>query len=365
MTRKPEQWGEEYQTLRPRCELFTHELKLLLSHLIDKADLDVQLEGRTKEVKSFVEKIFRKNEKYEDPLSEITDKCGLRVICYYLEDVSRVGELIDQEFSIDWANSERQGVDSDPDRFGYRSDHYVVEMTPPRSELPEWVAHCDLKAEIQVRTVMQHAWASVDHKIRYKRRDLPRELQRRLSRLSALLETADEQFTAIQKDSQQLAHGYEESFAGGDFDFDLDVLSLRGYVRSTEQDIRWMQRALEVGYERDQFIADYLAHPDQLVDSIDWSRLIEALREANCGSITAVNDFFEETDVWGGQALQSIQTASSKAGFVPYAMPNDVLTFLSLYSAGNLAAVDRTSYQPPLQAGLKAAIREGKRETKT
>ena len=87
--------------------------------------------------------------------------------------------MIEREFDIDWAYSSRRGEDDPPDRFGYRSDHYIV-RTPADERF------AGLSAEIQVRTVMQHAWAAVDHRIRYKADDLPRDLSRRLFRLNAL-----------------------------------------------------------------------------------------------------------------------------------------------------------------------------------
>lgn len=339
------------------------ELERLVNHLLVEAALDVQVEARTKDVASFVDKIERKDEKYASPVEEITDLCGLRVVCYYLEDVGTVGEVIEREFAVDWPNSVRQSAHADPDRFGYRSDHYIVELKAPRNELAEWSIHAGLKAEIQVRTVMQHAWAAVDHKIRYKRDDLPRDLRRRLSRLSALLETADEQFSAVQGERRQLTVDYGESFAGGDFDVELDVLALQQYLRATELDVDWTQRAVDIGYRvKPEFQERFLLEPNEVYDELELSRLLDALREVGTTSFDAVNEFFTSMDDWGEAALREILNASAAAGFTPVAYPDDVLAFLSFYAAGNLAAVDRTNYKPAIQKGLKAAIR-AKRES--
>jgi hypothetical protein len=257
----------------------------------------------------------------------------------------------------------RQGLDSDPDRFGYRSDHYVIGLSEPRSALVEWAGYTDLDAEIQVRTVMQHAWASVDHKIRYKRRDdLPSGLQRRLSRLSAILETADEQFSAIQEESQDLAAEYEESFAGGHFDIELDVLSLQRFIRATELDSKWATLALEIGFQNEPYVEAFFENPDLWIKDADFSRLIDSLRALHLDSMDGVNDFFESAEDWGPSALERILEASTEHGLAPFAVPPDIMTFLALYQAGILSAVEKHSFREPIVEGLKAAIREKKAE---
>src|SRR5689334_4607418 len=196
--RSPAEWGGEFGKVRGSFIDFTKSLETLLEALLEHRQIEVAaLECRTKKPDSFIDKIVKKNEKYADPLREMTDLTGARIIVYYPADVARVDELIEAEFDVDWENSSRAGADVEPERFGYRSDHYVVSMND-RGALAEWKRFDGFKAEIQVRTVMQHAWAAVDHKLRYKREvDIPQALRRRLSRLSALLEVADEQFAAI------------------------------------------------------------------------------------------------------------------------------------------------------------------------
>lgn len=88
----PEEWGADFRMVRPRIAAFTNDLRGPLEHHLENEEIDAQIEHRTKAVDSFIEKIHRKNEKYNDPLNEITDLCGLRIICYYLEDVARVGK---------------------------------------------------------------------------------------------------------------------------------------------------------------------------------------------------------------------------------------------------------------------------------
>lgn len=88
-------WRAAYEQEHPRRERFTRRLTELLEKIIERSSVDVaMIENRTKSVVSFTEKIGRKSSKYQNPLRDITDLSGIRIITYYLEDVARVGELI-------------------------------------------------------------------------------------------------------------------------------------------------------------------------------------------------------------------------------------------------------------------------------
>src|SRR5580698_7208334 len=175
-----EEWVAVYRERRPQYEAFAHKVKMLLEELLAEANIDVvQVEARTKTVESFTAKLARRPGKYSEPLNNMLDLVGIRVIGYYLSDVARIGSLIESAFEVDPGNSWKQETRSDADRFGYASDHYVASCVQARERLPEWSAYSDLRAEIQVRTVLQHAWAAIDHKLAYKRdSDVPIELRR-------------------------------------------------------------------------------------------------------------------------------------------------------------------------------------------
>jgi ppGpp synthetase/RelA/SpoT-type nucleotidyltranferase len=360
----PEQWGADFRNVRPHATAFTNDLRRLLEHHLESKGIDAQIEHRTKSVDSFVEKIHRKNEKYKDPLAEITDLCGLRVICYYLEDVASVGELIEQQFDVDWANSVRYGPESDPERFGYRSDQYIVYLSEDRKKLLEWEKYCDRCAEIQVRTIMQHAWAAVDHKIRYKGKDLPTEVRRRFSRLSALLETADEQFSSIRDQSKKVEAQYRRSIEAQDYDVSLDVLSLRGYLQSTKVTIEWAEKALELGYAEPVFWEDLQKSPEDYLTEEDLGDPLQALGVNKRHSIEAVQELMGQAKLWGEDALREVLINSKERGFTPYAVPKDILAFLALYDAENLSAVKNFTYHDEILIGLRETIRAKKKPSK-
>lgn len=156
------------------------------------------VQSRAKNVSSYAEKIIRKN-KYNDPLTEITDLCGARVITHTQDQVNKICNFIRENFLIDEANSvdvkERLRIQE----FGYRSVHFIV--SPVKEEIlgvniPQIIRN--RKAEIQVRTLLQHTWADVLHDRLYKTAlKIPDEWVRESARLAALLENADENISRI------------------------------------------------------------------------------------------------------------------------------------------------------------------------
>lgn len=97
--------------------------------------------------------------------------------------------------------------------------------------LAEWRQYAGIPAEIQVRTALQHAWAAVQHKLDYKSSiEAPLELRRRLFRLSALFELADEQFSELRDARARIEADYTADVRKGRLDLPLDEASLTAYL---------------------------------------------------------------------------------------------------------------------------------------
>ncbi len=180
---------------------FAKELENLLRSVIGATGLPVHvIESRAKSIESFREKITRVGKYYVDPLVDLPDLCGCRIITYYSDDVKKVGAVISEQFDVVQEELAHQPSSFDADRFGYLSAHYVVKLKDNRNKLPEWLAFSNLHAEIQVRTVIQHAWSAVSHALQYKQEtSVPSSLQRRLYRIAGLFELADEEFVGIRE----------------------------------------------------------------------------------------------------------------------------------------------------------------------
>jgi len=154
------------------------------------------IQTRTKSISSLAEKIIRKN-KYTNPLQEITDLCGARIITQTQQQVKQISQFIRENFIIDWTNSLDTIKKLQIKEFGYRSVHFIV--TPLKNEILGVKIPKNLqgkKAEIQVRTILQHTWADIVHDRIYKTTlKIPLEWERESARLAALLENADENIT--------------------------------------------------------------------------------------------------------------------------------------------------------------------------
>jgi ppGpp synthetase/RelA/SpoT-type nucleotidyltranferase len=162
--------------------------------LLDDAGINyLSITARTKSVESFAAKAERTVDGrriFSDPLVEITDQVGLRIITYLREDVDAVATLLTDEMRL--LDDRDMGLETAREgRWGYASRHLLVGVEGEQQP-----------ASIQVRTVLQHAWAEFEHEIRYKG-SIPAEhvpdLDRRFTLAAGLLELADREFTAIRE----------------------------------------------------------------------------------------------------------------------------------------------------------------------
>src|SRR4051812_7490561 len=113
---------------------------------------------RVKAPASLARKLSRPDKIYER-LEDLTDLVGLRIITYFEDSTEQVARLIEQHFCVDIDRSEDKRLRHEPHSFGYRSLHYICR--PPQELLehhPEW----DWPFEIQIRTILQHAWAEIE-----------------------------------------------------------------------------------------------------------------------------------------------------------------------------------------------------------
>jgi putative GTP pyrophosphokinase len=190
----------EYLTKKITLDSFRERVLNLLSDLLRQKNIAIHnVSGRTKEYESLANKIDRKQGKYIS-LEDITDLVGIRIISYLESDVNVIADVISAEFSIDKVNSIDKR-DLNIDQFGYKSLHLVVGLNTSRAILTEYKDYKDYKCEIQIRSILQHAWAEIEHDLGYKgKSSIPDQYKRNFNRLAALLETADIEFDRLKRD---------------------------------------------------------------------------------------------------------------------------------------------------------------------
>lgn len=222
---------EQYDNKKRVYQSFLHEIEHQITSILQASQITYNaITSRLKTRESLNDKIERKQNKYL-ALDEITDVVGVRIITYYSTDVDKIADIIEREYDVDHNNSIDKRESLEPDRFGYCSVHYVVSMSEERLALPECRAYEGMKCEIQIRTVLQHAWAEIEHDIGYKSEiAIPKEMRRSFSRIAGLLEIADKEFDEIRGNLIQYKSEVQERVENDDVldcEFDavwLDVL---------------------------------------------------------------------------------------------------------------------------------------------
>lgn len=190
---------EEYKANREVYIRLGESMNSLIDMLLHTSGIQIHtIQSRVKEEDSLADKIQLKN-KYQK-LSDITDIIGLRIITYYSSDTDRVEGVIKNEFKVDEKNTIDKRKRDDPERFGYMSLHYVVSLNEKRSNLIEYNQFKDIKFEIQIRTILQHTWAEIEHDLGYKSKNsVPLHIRRKFASLSGTLELVDGAFIDIKK----------------------------------------------------------------------------------------------------------------------------------------------------------------------
>lgn len=215
-----------------RFTSLTQSAMLIVENLLNDERIQyLKVDGRTKSLSGCLEKAKRK--KYKKPALQMTDISGIRVIVYFEYDVKKVCQIIENTFRIDWKNSLNKYDGLSANELGYRSVHYVCDLGDERGSLREHKNLKGLQFEIQVRTVLQHAWAEIAHDRNYKfSGKLPKHIERKLYLLSGLLETADSGFGDLSLEIDQYVHNVENSSKVNEIDkIELNSLSLEAFVR--------------------------------------------------------------------------------------------------------------------------------------
>lgn len=141
--------------------------------------------------------------KYSDFRSEIMDLSGVRIVTYLLEDIEEVSKIIRDLFDVIEEHSGNKLDLLAADRIGYLSVHYIIKLKEDKIVTGE-EQYQDLLCEVQVRTVLEDAWAQVFHDRQYKAIATPapisNEIQRRTNLLSGNLELLDYQINELVKE---------------------------------------------------------------------------------------------------------------------------------------------------------------------
>ncbi len=185
-------YGEVLQPIAPVLEALT------ASHMRGLDHVD-RITARAKSPDRFIAKAAKRGEdgslKYSDPLSQIQDQLGVRVVVFYKGDV----EVVSKEVTRYFRPIEMRNVVPETHwAFGYFGKHFVLAL--PSEAVPKGI---ELERapdffELQIKTLFQHAWSEAGHDLGYKPVDqLNEDQQRRLAFTAAQAWGADRVFEEL------------------------------------------------------------------------------------------------------------------------------------------------------------------------
>lgn len=314
----------EYSLKREIYVDFTYRLKSLIESLMGEASVDFHIvDSRAKSVESFGEKIQRSGKNYSDPIKEMPDLCGCRIILYYADDITAVANLLKSEFDLIEEELSHLPDLKDSDRFGYVSAHYILKLSEQRKSLIEWKKFCEIHFEVQLRTVIQHAWSSVSHAVQYKQESqTPSMLRRKLHRIAGLFELADEQFIDIRNEKLRRDKDAEEAIKKGDKDIEVNPSSVEQFLLSWDEKKAFSKKLMGAGFSvaKDEMEADVPYHISYLSEIFDLktiSEIKEFVSNFDVGELSKVRENYRPSwriDVEFGIVLALLSALKDRVG---------------------------------------------------
>ncbi|GKW19603.1 hypothetical protein PEC302107_13320 [Pectobacterium araliae] len=271
----------------PYFRLMSIQLSSVIENLLKQNDITYfSVDFRTKDINEIEEKVKRKN--YKDPQNQLTDISGIRVILYVEDDVKKVCSIINETFNVDNFNSLDNIQRLSTDRIGYRSTHFVCDIGDARAVMNEYSSFSGLKFEIQIRTILQHAWASLTHDRNYKvENSLPEVIQRKINLYSAMLEVVDVGFSEVINDINLYKKSLSDKNIEDFIDDKINSINLVEYIN---------KMALKHNY-----------HPNEVNLPFDNETLINELNKFNIFNLNQLQEIVPDK-FWENIKKHDIET---------------------------------------------------------
>ncbi|RZL61199.1 MAG: hypothetical protein EOP81_17870 [Variovorax sp.] len=193
-----------YDASRPQLQEAASQLQAYLTSVVSDGNIAPHMVSvRVKETDSVRGKLLRKD--YSDPASELTDMIGARIILYHAAEVDHVASLLRPRLKIRERDSADKRLALGLREFGYRSYHLIGQIPRRLQTRQDLKTVGNLVFEIQVRSILEHVWAEIEHSVVYKSgADLPSELKRRFASLAAVLEMLEHEFSGVAEATEKL-----------------------------------------------------------------------------------------------------------------------------------------------------------------
>lgn len=294
---------EQYRALLPRLNAASEAIgDAIRARLRDDGLNHHTVQARVKDPDSVKEKLDRLTAdgtfKYARGLEQLHDLIGVRVIMFLEPDIADVATALKGQFKCreddDKTSSQRRNG-----QIGYAGRHLILEV--PAENVP---VGCQTfigeRFEVQIRTVLQHAWAAFEHDIRYKGlAETNAEVDRAFTMASTLIELADAQFSTINDIVKRRQAESTAEFAAspateltGDILHDMLARLLSEHPRSQAWQYGWLGDVLAANGVRT------VADAEELFGAADWSGVAKRMDyKFPAGHVRIADDFLLKT--WG------------------------------------------------------------------
>jgi len=221
-----------YAQNRALYDALARKVETIVREIVQSNNINFHsISNRAKKISSYRKKASR--EEYKEPRSEIMDMAGIRIITYTDSEAKKVSEIVKKTFRIYPEHSVNKTEELGVDKVGYRGIHYIADLGEDRLKLPENAIFKEHVFEIQIRSILQHAWAEFEHDRNYKFSGiLPKDIRRRLSLVAGTLESVDREFDSLSEAIDNYASNVELRIKSGDLRLPINSTSLKTYMNT-------------------------------------------------------------------------------------------------------------------------------------
>ncbi|HIJ82779.1 MAG: RelA/SpoT domain protein [Magnetococcales bacterium] len=235
----------EYLKKGALFEKYLERLKIIVEDILTAKNINIfDISWRIKCIGSVTRKLASEKVGSIMSVTEINDLIGVRVITYCSNEIPSVIKVLSEKFTVLHSIEPKRVLDEDPSYLGYPMHVLVVELPEQRQKLLGYEQFSGIKIEMQICTIMQHAWEKTETYFGYKHKPFPDEKFREFSQLAYMLELYDSglnsirefltpvswQTEQVQKDTEEetinvpqesevIDHKVEQKMEGNDDDF--------------------------------------------------------------------------------------------------------------------------------------------------
>jgi len=318
---------------------FAEAVKNILCLEIEKKEIKFQqVKDRAKSIFS-LEKKLKIFKVHENKIEKVYDLAACRVIFYFNDDIKNFisSNILCNNFDVDHNRSKTHYPSDSNNHNPYTANHYIIKLRENRYNLPEYSQFKGLLCEIQLQTVLSHAWSETNHDIIYKKPNLERVGKNKLDSIEKRLREIDEkyikpaghEFTKIKRD-------YDLIISGDDIAINIiDILRNSNSNNNDRYEIlqRFKDVTISVGYD----------DAERAVNSIIFI-VEEAIRTSkNCKNITAITTPFGE--IKGKTEEDILLICFDILSYIKYVKTDYILKFSLGYSINKSQEIAKKSQE--------------------